>query len=326
VRICVYGIGAIGGLLAARLAEGEADVVCIARGATLAAVQARGLTILSGETTKNIRIRAVETPAEAGVQDYVILALKAPAATAVADKIGPLLGPDTAVVTAQNGVPWWYFYKHGGRFDGRRLASVDPGDTQWRHIGPERVIGTVVYDAAEIAEPGTIRHEYGDRLSLGEPDGSRSARAEVLSKLLIAGGVRAPVRTNIRDEIWVKLWGNVSFNPVSALTGMTLGQMIDDPAVHAIIRAMMVEAQQVAEALGIRFAIDVDKRIAGAREAGDHKTSMLQDLEAGRALEIDVLVASVQELGRMADVATPAIDAILALVRARARIASDSGL
>ncbi len=321
MKICVYGAGAIGGLMASRLAETDAELTVIARGKTLAAIQARGVAVLSGEDRKTVRVHAVETPAEAGPQDYVLLALKAPAAAAVSKGLGPLLGPETAVVTAQNGVPWWYFYKQGGPFDGRRLASVDRGDAQWINIGPERVIGSVVYDAAEIVEPGVVRHEYGNRFTLGEPDGSRSARAEALSKILIAGGVRAPVKTNIREEIWIKLWGNVSFNPVSALTGQSLGAMIDDPAVHAVIRAIMVEAQSVAESLGIRFAIDVDKRIAGAREAGEHKTSMLQDLEAGRPMEIDALVASVQELGRLAGVPTPSIDTVLALVQARARTA-----
>lgn len=321
MRVCVYGTGAIGGLLAARLAETDAELTCIARGHTLAAIQARGLTILSADDRKTVRVRAVETPAEAGPQDYVVLALKAPAAAAVAEGLRPMLGPDTAVVTAQNGVPWWYFYKHGGALEGRRLASVDPGDRQWNGIGPERVIGTVVYDAAEVVEPGIIHHEYGNRLTVGEPDGSRSLRVEALSKLLIAGGIRAPVRTNIREEIWVKLWGNVSLNPVSALTGQSLAQMIDDPTVHDLIRAMMIEAQRVAESLGIRFAIDVDKRIAGARGAGDHKTSMLQDLESGRPMEIDALVGSVQEVGRMAGVPTPVIDIVLALVKARARTA-----
>jgi 2-dehydropantoate 2-reductase len=321
VKICVYGAGAIGGLMAARLAGTDAELTVIARGTTLAAIQACGITILSGEKRKTVRVRAVETPSEARPQDFVILALKAPAAAAVSQGLGPLLGPETAVVTAQNGVPWWYFYKHGGPFDGHRLASVDPGDRQWNGIGPERVIGSVVYDAATIVEPGVIRHEYGNRFTLGEPDGSRSPRAEALSKLLTAGGVRVPVKTSIREEIWIKLWGNVSFNPISALTGQALGQMIDDPAVHGVIRAIMVEAQAVAEALGIRFAIDVDKRIAGAREAGEHKTSMLQDLEAGRPMEIDALVASVQELGRLASVPTPFIDTVLALVQAKARIA-----
>ena len=321
MKICVYGTGAIGGLMAARLAGSGAELTCIARGATLAAIQARGITVLSDNGDKTVRVRAVETPAEAGEQDYVILALKAPAAAMIADQLSPLFGPDTAVVTAQNGVPWWYFYKHGGAFEGRQLKTVDPDGKQWRHIGPERVIGSVVYDAAEIVEPGVIRHEYGNRFTLGEPDGNKSARAEALSKLLIAGGVRAPVRSNIRDEIWVKLWGNVSFNPVSALTGMSLGRMIDDKDAHAVIREMMVEAQQVAESLGIRFSIDVDKRIAGAREAGEHKTSMLQDLESGRQMEIDALVSSVQELGRLAKVATPTIDTVLALVKGRARAA-----
>jgi len=321
VKVCIYGAGAIGGLLASRLAESGADLTCIARGATLAAIQARGITVLSASGERNVRVHAVETPAEAGRQDYVILALKAPAAAMVAEGLAPMLGPDTAVVTAQNGVPWWYFYKHGGALEGRQLTSVDPEGKQWRHIGPERVIGSVVYDAAEIVEPGVVRHEYGNRFTLGEPDGSRSDRAEALSKLLIAGGLRAPVRGNIRDEIWVKLWGNVSFNPVSALTAMTLAGMIDDPEIHGIVRTMMVEAREVAEALGVRFAIDVDKRIAGAREAGEHKTSMLQDLESGRMMEIDALVTSVQELGGLANIETPVIDTVLALVKGRARAA-----
>ena len=218
-------------------------------------------------------------------------------------------------------MPWWYFTGIEGQYRDLRLASVDPDNRQWDVIGPDRAIGCVVYPAAEIIEPGVIRHEYGNRFTLGEPSGEKTERVQALAALLSGAGLRAPVRPRIRDEMWVKLWGNVSLNPISALTGGTLAQMIDDPDVCAVIRAVMVEAQTVGEALGVKFAIDVDKRIAGAREVGDHKTSMLQDLELGRPMEIDALVASVQELGRIVDVSTPAIDTVLGLVRQRARLA-----
>jgi len=233
----------------------------------------------------------------------------------------PLIGPGTTVVMGVNGVPWWYFHGLGGPLAETRLESVDPGGVQWDGIGPERVLGCVVYPAAEIAEPGTVRHIEGNRFSLGEPDGSRSERAMRLSEVLTAAGLKAPVRPRIRDEIWVKLWGNLSFNPISALTLTTLDVLCTDPGTRAVARAMMVEAQEIAEKLGVRFPIDVDRRIDGGAAVGAHRTSMLQDLEAGRPMEIDALVGSVQELGRLTGTPTPTVDTVLALVRLRARAA-----
>ncbi|MEK9831166.1 MAG: 2-dehydropantoate 2-reductase [Alphaproteobacteria bacterium] len=323
MKVCIYGAGAIGGYMAVELAAaGNAEVTCIARGPHLAAMRENGLRLVrEGEDDKLVRVNATDDPAEAGPQDVVIVTLKAHSAAAVADRMAPLFGPETAVVTAQNGVPWWYFYKLGGPHDDTRVESVDPGNRQWDLIGPERAIGCIVYPAAEIAEPGVIRHEYGNRFTIGEPSGEKTERVQALAALLSDAGFRVPVRPRIRDEMWVKLWGNVSLNPISALTGGTLVEMIDDPDVCAVIRAVMVEAQAVGEALGVRFAIDVDKRIAGARDVGEHKTSMLQDLELGRPMEIDALVASVQELGRIVGVPTPSIDTVLGLVRQRARLA-----
>ncbi len=323
MKVCIYGAGAIGGYMAVELAAaGNAEVTCIARGPHLAAMRENGLRLVrEGEDDKLVRVNATDDPAEAGPQDVVIVTLKAHSAAAVADRMVPLFGPETAVVTAQNGVPWWYFYKLGGPHDDTRVESVDPGNRQWDLIGPERAIGCIVYPAAEIAEPGVIRHEYGNRFTIGEPSGEKTERVQALAALLSDAGFRVPVRPLIRDEMWVKLWGNVSLNPISALTGGTLVEMIDDPDVCAVIRAVMVEAQAVGEALGVRFAIDVDKRIAGARDVGEHKTSMLQDLELGRPMEIDALVASVQELGRIVGVPTPSIDTVLGLVRQRARLA-----
>jgi 2-dehydropantoate 2-reductase len=233
----------------------------------------------------------------------------------------PLIGPETTIVSGVNGVPWWYFHKIGGPLEGTRLQSVDPGDAQWRGFGPDRVLGCVVYPAAEVEEPGVIRHIEGNRFSLGEPDGSKSDRAERLSAALTAAGLKAPVRPRIRDEIWVKLWGNLSFNPISALTHATLDVLCTDPGTRGVARAMMLEAQTIAEALGVRFPIDVDRRIEGGADVGAHRTSMLQDLDAGRPMEIDALVGAVQELGRLTGTATPAINTVLALVRLRARVA-----
>ncbi|MEP4378603.1 MAG: 2-dehydropantoate 2-reductase [Alphaproteobacteria bacterium] len=327
MKVCIFGAGAIGGYLAVELADaGNAEVTCIARGPHLAAMRENGLRLVRDDADdKVVQVRCTDSPEEAGPQDIVIVTLKAHSAAAVADRMMPLFGPETAVVTAQNGVPWWYFYKLAGAHEGTRVASVDPGNRQWDVIGPERAIGCVVYPAAEITAPGVIRHEYGNRFTLGEPSGEKTERVQALAALLSDAGLRAPVRPRIRDEMWVKLWGNVSLNPISALTGGTLAELIDDPDVCSVIRAVMVEAQSVGEALGVKFAIDVDKRIAGARDVGDHKTSMLQDLELGRPMEIDALVASVQELGRIVEVPTPSIDIVLGLVRQRARLAGCYG-
>ncbi len=322
MRICIFGAGAIGGLMAARLAlRGEAEVTVIARGPHLAAMQADGLRLLSEGREILARPRCVANAAEAGPQDYVVVTLKAHSLPGAAQQMQPLLGPGTAIVSAVNGVPWWYFHGIGGPHDGRIVESVDPGGLVSRLLPPGRAIGCIVYPAAEVIEPGVIEHTYGDRFSLGEPDGSRSLRAQRLSEALIAAGFKAPVRPRIRDELWVKLWGNMAFNPISALTTATLDVLINDDEQRGVARAMMLEGQRVAEALGVRFAIDVDRRIAGAAEVGAHKTSMLQDLERGRPMEIEALLGAVVELAGLVDVPAPTARTVLALVRARARAA-----
>jgi 2-dehydropantoate 2-reductase len=321
MRICIYGAGAIGGHIAAKLGSVGADMSLVARGPHLAAMQANGLTLIEEANRTTVPVRASSNPADLGVQDYVVVTLKAHQVPGVVPLMQPLLGPETCVVMAVNGVPWWYFYGLEGPYRNHRLHTVDPGDVQWDGIGPERVLGCVVYPAAEVVEPGVIQLVEGDRYSLGEPSGQKTERAERLQKALQAAGLKAPVRPKIRDEMWVKLWGNLSFNPISALTGATLDVLCTDPGTRAVAKAMMLEAQAIAEKLGVRFPIDVEKRLDGGAAVGAHKTSMLQDLERGRPLEIDALVTAVQELGRVVDLPTPTIDTVLALVRLRAATA-----
>ncbi|MBP0615208.1 2-dehydropantoate 2-reductase [Jiella mangrovi] len=319
MKVAIFGAGAIGGLIGARLAERtDAEIGLVARGPHLKAMQENGLTVRAEDGETTVKVRACEDPAELGPQDYVIIALKAHSVPAILPSLQPLLGPHTAVVTAQNGLPWWYFHRIGGEHEGRRIEAVDPGGAIWEAIGPERAIGCVVHPAADIEAPGIIRHIEGERLPLGEPSGEKSERALGLSKLLVEAGFRAPVRPQIRSEIWVKLWGNLSFNPISALTGATLAGICADDGARSVARDMMLEAEAIAKALGITFPIDVYKRIAGAAAVGEHKTSMLQDLELGRPLEIDALVTSVQEMGRLTGIATPTIDMVLGLLRLRA--------
>jgi 2-dehydropantoate 2-reductase len=320
VKICIYGAGAIGGFIGARLARAGEEVSLIARGPHLAAMKAKGLKLLSEEGDFTVTPRCAADPAELGPQDYVVLALKAPAVAGIVEQMQPLLGPKTAVVMAVNGVPWWYFHDLDGPWRDRRLKTVDPDDRQWRGIGPGRVLGCVVYPAAEVAEPGVVRHQSGDRFSLGEPDGSKSDRAVALSRAMIAAGLKAPVKPDIRTEIWVKLWGNVAFNPISALTGGTLKRICEDPSTRALARSIMNEAEAVANKLGVKMPIDVERRIEGAAGVGEHKTSMLQDLERGRPTEIDAIVGAVAELGDVVGQDTPYIDAIYALVRQKAAL------
>lgn len=324
-KVAIFGAGAIGGLVGAKLALAGADVTFVARGPHLAAMQARGLTLISDGQTHVIPVRAVEDPAEAGVQDYVIVTLKAHSLPGAAPGIARMMGPESVLVTGINGVPYWYFHGLDGPLGGKHIESVDPGGVVWRTLPPSQVIGAVVYPAAEVTAPGVIEHTYGDRFSLGEPDGSRSERGQILSRLLIGAGLKAPLRPGIRDEIWVKLWGNLAFNPLSALTGSTLDRLGTRPELRQIIRAMMVEGQAVGEAVGAKFAIDVDKRIEGAAEVGAHKTSMLQDLERGRPMEIDALLGAVVELGSLSGVVTPTCGMVLGLVRERARLAGCYG-
>jgi 2-dehydropantoate 2-reductase len=255
---------------------------------------------------------------ELGVQDYVIIGLKAHQIAAAVPALRPLMGSHTSVVAAVNGIPYWYFHRHGGKHDGKMVESVDPGGVQWSGIGPERAIGCIVYPATELEQPGVIRHIYGDKFPIGEPSGEITPRVQQLSELFEAAGQRAPVLERIRDEIWLKLWGNLSFNPVSALTHATLDTICTDPGTRAVCRAMMLEAQEIAEALGVNFRVDVERRIEGARKVGAHKTSMLQDLERGREMEVAPLLTVVREFGRMVDVPTPAIDIVHALISQRA--------
>jgi 2-dehydropantoate 2-reductase len=321
MKICIFGAGAIGGYMGAKLAKAGAEVSLVARGPHLAAMKANGLTLIEEGETKTFAVNASDDPAALGPQDYVIVTLKAHSVPPVVDRMQPLIGPETTIVSGVNGVPWWYFHKIGGPLEGTRLASVDPGDAQWTGFGPDRVLGCVVYPAAEVTRPGVVKHIEGNRFSLGEPDGSKSERATRLSQALAAAGLKAPVRPKLRDEIWVKLWGNLSFNPISALTHATLDVLCTDPGTREVARNMMLEAQAIAESLGVKFPIDVDRRIEGGAAVGAHRTSMLQDLDAGRPMEIDALLGSVQELGRVTGTATPTIDTVLALVQLRGRVA-----
>ena len=317
-KVAIYGAGAIGGYIGAMLAKAGADVSLIARGPHLAAMQKDGLTLIKDGEQETFNVTATDDPSRLGVQDFVIVTLKAHSISQVTEAMQPLLGPSTAVVFAVNGVPWWYFHRHGGTLDDTRLNSVDPNNLIWDAIGPERAIGCVVYPATEVEAPGVIRHISGDRFSLGEPSGDISERCQTLSGLLKSAGLKAPVRPRIRDEIWVKLWGNCSLNPISALTGATLEDMCRDDNTRAILRNVMLEAQATGEATGIKFSIDVDKRIAGAEAVGAHKTSMLQDLELGRPMEIDALVSAVVEIADHAGINTPTLNTILGLVQRRA--------
>ena len=314
-KFAIFGAGAIGGYLGAKLALAGLDVTLIARGPHLAAMRKDGLRLIEGEAEHVVRPRCLADSREAGPQDYVFLTLKAHSLTPALDAITPLLGPETAVVTAQNGIPWWYFYKLPGPWQDHRLESVDPGGRIWQAIGPQRAIGCVVYPACEVVAPGVIRHVEDSRFSLGEPDGTRSQRAVRLARALVGAGLRAPLRGRIRREIWLKLWGNVALNPLSALTRATLAEICAQPATRAFARAVMAEVEAVAAALGERMAVDVDARLAGAGGVGAHKTSMLQDLEAGRPMEVEALTGAVVELARLTGVATPSLDALDGMIR-----------
>ena len=327
MRFCVFGAGAIGGMIAVELATAGHEVCVIARGAHLRAIREDGLKLLIGGQEKIARLAASDDPRIFGYQDFVICALKAHQAYESAPSFAPLLGPDTAVVSAVNGIPWWYFFRTGGRFDGHRLDSVDSGGRQWNYIQPQRAIGCVIDPATEVVAPGVIAHHALKRLTIGEPDGSRSARVLALSAALTEAGFDAPVRNEIRWNIWLKLWGNVCFNPISALTGATLERITSEPALRALCRTMMLETKNVNEALGVHIPAEMmDRRLAAAGSVGDHKMSMLQDLERGRSMEIDALVTVVQELGRLTGVSTPMVDAVLALIQERARARANRGI
>ena len=327
MKIAVVGAGAIGGFLGARLSLAGDEVVFIARNRNLEAIDRDGFHLLESDGSEHhaSAVRAVADGAEAGPQDAVLLTVKAHQVAGVLPAMRGLLGPETAVVTMINGLPWWYFDKLPGPYENRRLESVDPGGLIAAAIDPARVIGSVVYPAAELVRPGRVRVIEGNRFTLGEPDGSRSPRVEALSQALMRAGFKAPVSKDIRAEIWLKLWGNLSFNPVSALTHATLEGICRDPGGRAVVAAMMKEAQAVAEKLGVVFKIGIEQRIAGAEAVGAHKTSMLQDVEHGRALELEALVGSVVELGRITGTPLPSIEAVYAVAGLLARTLAASG-
>jgi 2-dehydropantoate 2-reductase len=314
MKIAVVGAGAIGGYLGARLARVGEDVTFIARNRNLEAITANGFTLIleDGSEEHAPTAKAVQHMADAGPQDVVLLTVKAHQVGDLLPDLRLLFGPKTMVVTMINGIPWWYFHKLPGAHEGLGLESVDPGGRLAAHIEPERIIGSVVYPAAELVAPGVVKLIEGNRFTLGELDGSRSERIVQLSEVMMRAGFKAPVAKDIRSEIWVKLWGNLSFNPISALTHATLEDICRFPATRMLVSRMMSEAQAVAEALGVRFKITLEQRIAGAEAVGAHKTSMLQDVEHGRALELEALIGSVVELGRITSTPTPTIEAIYA--------------
>jgi len=317
MRIAIIGAGAVGGYAGVKLALAGEDVTFIARGSNLAALRRSGMKLVLADGSELVApdIRATDDYGAVGPQDVVILAMKAHQVDAAAPAVPRLFGPDTAVVTMQNGIPFWYFAGHGGRLAGTRLDSVDPAGAASSHIPAARVIGCVVYPASELVAPGVVRHIEGDRFPLGELDGSTTARVTKIADAFARAGFKAPVLADIRAEIWLKLWGNLTFNPLSALSRATLVDICRFAPTRALAAAMMTEAQAIAGKLGVTFRVSIDRRIAGAESIGKHKTSMLQDVEAGRDPEIDALVGSVIELGRLTGTPTPHIDSVYALTK-----------
>lgn len=317
MKIAIVGAGGIGGYIGAKLALAGEDVTFIVRGANLEAIRSNGIKLITqdGEAHVATNVRATNDYVEAGVQDLVILALKAHQIESVANHVGALFGPQTIVVPMQNGIPYWYFHQHGGALSGRRVESVDPTGLISEKIPAERVLGCVVYPASELVAPGVVMHIEGERFPLGELDGSQSERVNRVAQCFSNAGLKSPVLDNIRAEIWLKLWGNLTFNPISALSHSTLVDICQYPLSRKLAASMMAEAQSIANKLGIEFRVSLEKRIAGAEKVGKHKTSMLQDVEAGRAPEIDALVGSVIELGRLTDTPTPHMDTVYALVK-----------
>ena len=317
MKIAIIGAGAIGGYVGVKLALAGNDVTFMVRGANLAAIARDGMKLIHHDGTEEVarNVKATNDYAAAGVQDLVILAMKAHQVEAVIDQLPHLVGPATVIVPMQNGIPFWYFHKHGGTLAGSVVRSVDPNGAILKAIPADQVIGCVVYPASELIAPGVVQHVEGDRFPVGELDGSNSERANAVSQCFQAAGFKAPVLDNIRAEMWLKLWGNLTFNPISGLAHATLVDICQYPLSRELAANMMREAQAIANKLGIEFRVPLDKRIAGAEKVGKHKTSMLQDVEAGRAPEIDALVGSVVELGRLTDTPTPCIDTVYALVK-----------
>jgi 2-dehydropantoate 2-reductase len=327
VKIAIVGVGAIGGYVGASLAHAGEDVTFIARGVNLEALQTRGIRLVRNDGTEQVvpKVKATSDYSSAGPQDIVVLAMKAHQVEAVAADVPKLFGPDTVVVPMQNGIPYWYFHRHGGALEGSVVTSVDPAGSIRKNIPCERVIGCVVYPATELVAPGVIKHVEGNRFPVGDLDGAESERVKRVSECFIRGGLQSPVLPDIRAEMWLKLWGNMTFNPISALSRATLAGICQYPPTRELARAMMTEAQSVAAKLGITFRVPIEKRIAGAERVGHHKTSMLQDVEAGRALETEALLGSVIELARMTETPTPHLDSVFALTKLLERSLAEAG-
>jgi 2-dehydropantoate 2-reductase len=314
-KVCIYGAGAIGGWIGARLAQVGCDVSVVARGATLAAIRERGLRLRQGDTTQSAKVRAEESPAAIGVQDLVVIAVKAPAMADVARRIGPLIGPHTVVLTAMNGVPWWFFEGFGGALAGTRLKAVDPEGAIAAAIPGKHIVGCVVHASCATPEPGLVQQHFGNKLILGEPSGEKTARLQALADLLAKAGFEIEVSPQIQRDTWYKLWGNMTVNPVSAFTGATTDLIMDDELVRGFISRVMLEAKEIGNRIGIPIVQQPEDRHAVTRKLGAFKTSMLQDVEAGKPVELDALVTVVKELGELTGVETPFTDALLGLSR-----------
>ncbi len=326
MKFAVVGAGAIGAFAGAMLAKAGEDVTLIARGPHLRAMQEHGVRVRGSLGNFDARITATDDPATIGTVDVVLLTLKAHSLTAMAPRLAPLIGPDTTVVSAQNGIPWWYFYRHGGEWEGTHLESVDPGGVINRCVDPPRVIGCVIYPSAIITEPGIIEHIEGTRFAIGEPDGSKSERCRRIAGAFIKAGLRCPIRADIRHDMWVKLMGNVAYNPISALTRASLIEIVQCPETRALAAAIMTEAEAVAGKLGIEMGVSIEQRLDGAEKVGHHKTSMLQDVEAGRPMELEAIVGAVVELGDKMALSLPWTKAVYACVKLLARSAhTDQG-
>ncbi len=320
MNICVFGAGAIGGYIGCSLSKAGANVSLIARGPHKEAIEENGLTLITENRSENFNLKVTENPEELGTQDYIIIGVKAHAIPGIVEGLKPLLNKDTTILSAVNGIPWWYFYKANSStiLENTHIDSVDPGGIIWKNINPERALGCVVYPACEIEKPGVIKHIEGNRFSLGEPSGINTDRLKILSDLFIKGGLKAPQKKNLRDEIWIKLWGNCSFNPISAITGASLDMIGNDPSSRNLIKQMMLECQKVGEAVGVHFGVSIDKRIDGASSIIGHKPSTRQDIEMKRPLEIDPIMSAIIEIGNKLNIATPMLKHINSILKLKA--------
>ena len=319
-KICIFGAGAIGGYIAACLKKTNAEISLIARGAHKKAIEEKGLTLIKNNKSENFKFNVTDDPKTLDVQDYIFISVKAHSISNIVDNLSPIINDQTSIISTVNGLPWWYFYKSntGTSLDNKYIESVDPNGKIWNTFKPERAIGCVVYPACEITEPGVIKHNEGERFSLGEPDGTKSVRLKKIADLLIAGGLKVPQKKNLRDEIWIKLWGNCSFNPVSALTNKTLDEIGKDKELIDLVRKLMEECQMVGEKIGVKFNVSIDDRIKGATSVIGHKPSTTQDLNAGKPLEIDPIIGSIIEIANKLKVETPNLKTINSRLKIKA--------